>query len=75
MVPELNSSEGVISSGRGATPSFGKALGPAQGERGEVRWLGTDGVGENRGECGSDGLLEVDKGAGADEMQREGLLL
>jgi hypothetical protein len=45
MVPELNSGEGVISSGRGATPSFGKALGPAHGERGEVRWLGTDGVG------------------------------
>jgi hypothetical protein len=75
--PELNSSEGVVSSGRGATPSFGKALGPAHGERGGVRWLGTDGVGGggNRGECGSNGLLEADKGAGADKMQQEGLLL
>jgi hypothetical protein len=40
-----------------------------------VRWLGTDGVAENRGEHGGDDLLEADKGAGADEMQWGGLLL
>jgi hypothetical protein len=45
------------------------------GERGGVRWLGTDDVVENRGERGGDGLPEADKGAGVDEMQREGLLL
>jgi hypothetical protein len=40
-----------------------------------VRWLGTDGMAENRGEHGGDGLPEADKGAGMDEMQRQGLLL
>jgi hypothetical protein len=29
--------------------------------RGGVRWLGTDGVVENRGECGGDGLPEADR--------------
>jgi hypothetical protein len=73
--PELNGSEGVGSSGQGANLSSREALGPTHGERGGVRWLGTDGVVENRGEHGGDGLPEKDKGAGADEMQREGLLL
>jgi hypothetical protein len=45
------------------------------GERGGVRWLSTDGVVENRGKHGSDGLPEADKGTGVDEMQRDGLLL
>jgi hypothetical protein len=40
-----------------------------------VRWLNTDGVAENRGERGSDGLPEVDKGAGTDEVEGDGLLL
>jgi hypothetical protein len=73
--PKLNDGEGVGSSGWGATSSSGEAPGPAHGERGGVRWLGTVGVVENRGERGSDGLPEADKGAGADEMQREGILL
>jgi hypothetical protein len=61
--------------GRGANPISGEAPGPAHGERGGVRWLGTDDVAENRGKHDADGLPEVDKGAGTDEMQREGLLL
>jgi hypothetical protein len=73
--PEVSSGEGVGSSGRGATLSSGEAPGPAHGERGGVRWLGTDGMVENRGECSGDGLPEADKGAGADEMQKKGLLL
>jgi hypothetical protein len=28
--------------------------------KGGVRWLGTDGVSESRGECGDDGLPEAD---------------
>jgi hypothetical protein len=67
--PELNDGEDVGSLGRGATPSSGEAPGPTHAESGGVRWLGTDGVVENRG------LLEADKGTGTDEMQREGLLL
>jgi hypothetical protein len=73
--PGPNDGEGVGSSGWGATPSSGEAPGPMHEERRGVRWLGTDGVAENRGECGGDGLMEADKGAGVDEMQREGLLL
>jgi hypothetical protein len=72
---ELNGGEGVGPSVRGATPSSGKAPGPAHGERGGVRWLGTDGVAENRGDRSGNGIPEADKSAGADEMQREGLLL
>jgi hypothetical protein len=75
MTPELNGGEGVGASGRGATLSSGEAPGPTHGERGGVRWLGTDGMVENIGERGGDGLPEADKGAGADEMQRDGLLL
>jgi hypothetical protein len=75
MAPELNCGEGVGSSGRGATLCSGEAPGPAHGERGGVRWLGSEGVVENRGERGGDGLPEADKGASTDEMQREGLLL
>jgi hypothetical protein len=40
-----------------------------------VTWLGTDGMAENRGERGGDGLPEADKGVGMDEMQWESLLL
>jgi hypothetical protein len=75
MEPELNGGEGVSSLGWGATPSSSEAPGPAHREKGGVRWLGTDGVAENRGERGGDGLPEVDKAAGADKMQWEGLLL
>jgi hypothetical protein len=74
MVPELNGGELVSSLGRAATLSSSEAPGPMHGKRG-VRWLGTDGVVENRGESGGDGLPEVDKGVGMDEMQWEGLLL
>jgi hypothetical protein len=42
--------------------SSGEAPEPAHGERGGVRWLGTDGVAENRGERDGDGLPEADKG-------------
>jgi hypothetical protein len=42
--------------------SSGEAPGPAHKERGGVRWLSTDGVAENRGERGGDGLPEADKG-------------
>jgi hypothetical protein len=54
--PELNSGESVSSSGRGATLSSGKAPRPAHGERGWVRWLGTGGVVENKGERNGDGF-------------------
>jgi hypothetical protein len=58
--PELNGSEGADPSAWGAALGFGEALRPTYGERGGVRWLGTDEVAENRGECGSDGLPEED---------------
>jgi hypothetical protein len=41
MIPELNGGEGANPSGWGL----------AYRERGEVRWLGTDEVAENRGEA------------------------
>jgi hypothetical protein len=72
---ELNDSEDISPSGRGAALGSGEALGPAHEERGGVRWLDTDSVVENRGEHGGDDLPEADKGAGADEMQHDGLLL
>jgi hypothetical protein len=75
MAPELNGGEDVGPSCRGAAPRSSEAPGPAHGERGGMRWLGTDGVAENRDECGSDGLPEADKGAGVDEMQWGGLPL
>jgi hypothetical protein len=75
MAPELNCGEGVGSSRRGATLCSGEAPRPVHRERGGVRWLSSEGVAENRGECGGDGLPEADKGAGANEMQWEGLLL
>jgi hypothetical protein len=49
MVPELNDGEGVDSLGREATLGSGEALRPVHGEKGGVRWLGTDGAAENRG--------------------------
>jgi hypothetical protein len=49
--PELNGGEGAGSSGFGAPLGSGEALGPTYGERGGVRWLGTDKVEENRGEA------------------------
>jgi hypothetical protein len=41
-VPELNSGEGADPSGWGAALGSVEALGPTHGERGGVRWLGTD---------------------------------
>jgi hypothetical protein len=61
MTPELNGREGAGPSSWGAALGSGEALGPTYGERGGVRWPGTDEVVENRGECGSDGLPEADK--------------
>jgi hypothetical protein len=52
--------EGANSLGWEAALGSGEALRPAHGEKGGVRWLGTDGVLESRGECGGDGLLEAD---------------
>jgi hypothetical protein len=60
--PEPNDGEGVGPLGRGAALSSSEAPGPAHGERGGVRWLGTDGVEENRGERGGVGLPEADNG-------------
>jgi hypothetical protein len=50
-VPELNGGEGASPSGWGVALRSGEALGLAYGERGGVRWLGTDEVAENRGEA------------------------
>jgi hypothetical protein len=61
MAPEVNDGEGAGPSGRGAAPRSSEAPGPAHGERGGVRRLSTDGVVENRGECGGDGLPEADR--------------
>jgi hypothetical protein len=58
--PELNDGEGADSSSWEAALGSGEALRPAHGEKGGVRWLGTNGVSESRGECGGDGLPEVD---------------
>jgi hypothetical protein len=68
--PEHHSGEGVAFLVREAAPKLKEALGTAYGERGGVRWLGTDGAAEGRGRCGDDGLLEADTARGADEMQR-----
>jgi hypothetical protein len=51
MASELNDGEGAGPSGWGAALGSSEALGPAYGERGGVRWLGTDEVAENRGEA------------------------
>jgi hypothetical protein len=59
--PELNGGEGAGPSSWGVSLKSGKAPGPAHGERGGVRWLSTDGVAENRGEHGGDGLPEADR--------------
>jgi hypothetical protein len=59
--PKLNGGEGAGPSGRGAALRSGEAPGPTHGERGGVRWLGTDGVAEKRGERGDDVLSEMDK--------------
>jgi hypothetical protein len=48
-VPELNYREEVTWAGLGAALGPCGALGPAYGERGGVRWLGTDRAAENRG--------------------------
>jgi hypothetical protein len=60
MEPELIDGEGADSLGWEAALGFGEALRPAHREKGGVRWLGTDGVLESRGECGGDGLPEAD---------------
>jgi hypothetical protein len=59
MTLELNDGEGADSSGWEAALGSGEALRPAHGEKGGVRWLGTDGVSESRGECSDDGLPEA----------------
>jgi hypothetical protein len=46
--PELNDGEGAGPSGWGATPGSSESLGPTYGERGGVRWLGTDEVAEKQ---------------------------
>jgi hypothetical protein len=61
MASELNSAEGASPSGHGAAPRSGEAPGPMHRERGGVRWLGTNGVAENRGERSGDGLPEADR--------------
>jgi hypothetical protein len=66
---ELNDGEGVGSSSRGAAPSSGEALGPAHGEEGGVRWLGTDDVVGIEVRCGGDGLPETDKRHCADKRR------
>jgi hypothetical protein len=40
-----------------------------------VRWLDTNGMADNRGKRGGEGLPETDKGVGAAEMQWDGFLL
>jgi hypothetical protein len=45
---------------REAAPKLKEAPGPTYGERGGVRWLGTDGATENRGRCGGDRLPKAD---------------
>jgi hypothetical protein len=59
--PELNGGEGASPSGRGAALGSSEALGPTHGERGGVRWLGTNSVvgTEVRRDGGS--LPEADK--------------
>jgi hypothetical protein len=59
--PKLNGGEGVNSSGWGAAPSSGEALGPAHGEEGGVRWLGTDGVVGSEARRRGGGLPEMNK--------------
>jgi hypothetical protein len=49
MTPELNGGEGVAFLVREVASKLKEALGPAYGERGGVRWLGTDGAAKNRG--------------------------
>jgi hypothetical protein len=61
MAPELNDSEGATPSGWGAALGSGKALGPAQGERGGVRWLSTDSVAGTEARRGGGSLPEADK--------------
>jgi hypothetical protein len=53
---ELNGGECADPSGWGAALGSGEALGPAYGERGWVRWLGTNEVAKNRGVCVGDGV-------------------
>jgi hypothetical protein len=75
MAPELNGSEGAGPLGWEAALGSGEALGPTCRERGGVRWLGTDEVVENRGECGGSSLPEEGSGGGTDKMNRRCLLL
>jgi hypothetical protein len=48
-VPKLNDGEGVAFLVREAALKLKEAPGPTHGERGGVRWLGTDRAVENRG--------------------------
>jgi hypothetical protein len=65
--PEVNSGEGVTFLVREAAPKLKEAPGSTYGERGGVRWLGTDGAVENRGGCGGNGLRRrTRRGCGRD---------
>jgi hypothetical protein len=73
-VLELNDGEGVTFLVWEAASKLKEAPGPAYGERGGVRWLGTNGAAKNRGGCDGDGLPEVDT-ARVRTRCRGGLLL
>jgi hypothetical protein len=60
-VPELNSGEGADPSGWGAALGSVEALGPTHGERGGVRWLGTDCVAGTEARRGGGSLPKADK--------------
>jgi hypothetical protein len=73
--PELNGGEGAGPSGWGAALGSSQALGPTYGERGGVRWLGTNEVVENRGEARPGWLTGGRQWWGRGQMNGRGLLL
>jgi hypothetical protein len=73
--PKLNGGEGAGPSGWGAALGFGEALGPMYGERGGVRWLGTDEVVENRGEARPGQLTGGSQWWGCGQTNGRGLIL
>jgi hypothetical protein len=64
----LTGEEEVTWAGLGGTLRPCGSLGPAYGERGGVRCLGTDEAAENRGGCGGDNLPEGGSGGVVDKM-------
>jgi hypothetical protein len=68
MTPEFNGGEGAGPSGRGVALGSCEALGPAHGERGGVRWLGTE-VAEKQRRAWWSRLTGGRYGAGVDKMQ------